>query len=459
MPYPLSPFNENFKIEIILEPSNDEQINEIQVRKRNEVYLSILLKWLCTSPQVTSFRVNTLNYTTNEVQTRIADEIKKLLLKTAIKVQHDLIAPNIEIHSVLPEVILLHNLNKNWLSLETQLKEIVIDVNCAAAVLRGAHIFAPGVLGMESGINKEDKVSIYADLSGKCKKGLLKKYECLQKMFIGNGVVKMVRYELFGENLKPVGIAIEVTDTISHCPNIGEDFLENGSAILQNLPSIVCTHILNPKPGEVVLDMCASPGNKTTHIAALMQNMGTLIAIDKTPSKIQQLKNKCDELQANVHIFQADSTKIMNINETNSIVDILNGPPFHLEIFDRILLDAPCSGLGKRPQLSNNISEKVLRSYVPLQKKLFKNAVGLLKTNGRLVYSTCTITLAENEGMVAWALRTFNCLELIKVEPYLGGEGLEGAGLTELQRTFVQRFGPDQQIDSVGFFIACFIKK
>lgn len=74
-----------------------------------------------------------------------------MLLKKGIKIQNDLIEPNIEIHSILPEVILLHNLDKAWLSLETQLKEVVVDVDCAAAVLRGAHIFAPGVLGMESG--------------------------------------------------------------------------------------------------------------------------------------------------------------------------------------------------------------------------------------------------------------------------------------------------------------------
>lgn len=83
------------------------------------------------------------------------------------------------------------------------------------------------------------------------------------------------------------------------------------------------------------------------------------------------MKQTCDKHKANVHIFQADSTQIIDDQDMN--IDIFNGPPFSIESFDKILLDAPCSGLGKRPQFYNNISEKVLKSYVPLQRKLFQN--------------------------------------------------------------------------------------
>lgn len=68
------------------------------------------------------------------------------------------------------------------------------------------------------------------------------------------------------------GVAVRIKETTSGCPVLGNNCLPKGAALLQNLPSVACVHVLNPKPGDVVLDMCASPGNKTTHIAALMKN-------------------------------------------------------------------------------------------------------------------------------------------------------------------------------------------
>lgn len=75
-----------------------------------------------------------------------------------------------------------------------------------------------------------------------------------------------------------------------------------------------------------------------------------------------------------------------------------------------------------------------------------------------MVYSTCTITLSENEGVVAWALKQFKNLKLEKAVPYLGQNGLIGTGLTDVERSYIQRFGPNNNVDSVGFFIAKFVK-
>ncbi|XP_020920468.1 putative methyltransferase NSUN6 [Sus scrofa] len=87
-------------------------------------------------------------------------------------------------------------------------------------------------------------------------------------------------------------------------------------------------------------------------------------------------------------------------------------PPFLPESFDGILLDAPCSGMGQRPYMACTWTLKEMIPYQPLQRKLFTVAVELLKPGGVLVYSTCTVTLAENEEQVAWALGTFPCLQL-----------------------------------------------
>lgn len=106
-------------------------------------------------------------------------------------------------------------------------KEIIIDVDCACAVLRGANIYAPGIIGMTSGIyiyifcevtfcefsgtKVGDKVSVYADLSGKCKKGLMNFDNSSVKVFIGNGISQMQRYQLFGDDLKPWYVKIQIS--------------------------------------------------------------------------------------------------------------------------------------------------------------------------------------------------------------------------------------------------------
>ncbi|CAH2001790.1 unnamed protein product [Acanthoscelides obtectus] len=310
---------------------------------------------------------------------------------------------------------------------------------------------------MLSGCQIGDLVSIYADVHKKCKKGFQKLFEDEGKLFIGNGIVKMQRYQLFSNNIVQKGIAVEVKETTSGCPSIGDDFLPSGTALLQNLPSIICVACLDPQPGDTVLDMCASPGNKTTHIAELTRNQGTIVAIDKTKNKVKQLKALCEKFGAKVHCFEADSTKIVALSQISDKT-VCDGPPFSPEAFDRILLDAPCSVLGKRPQIVNRLSKKEIRSYVPIQRKLFESAVKLLKPNGTLVYSTCTITLAENEAMVAWALKTFENLKLIKPKITMGSPGWAGV-LADEDRRLVQRFGSECDVDSVGFFFACFVKK
>lgn len=82
----------------------------------------------------------------------------------------------------------------------------------------------------------------------------------------------ILKYGLLLIKLKIRGVAVEITDSLSGCPTLSEINFPLGSVLLQNLPSIVCGHVLNPKPGDFVLDMCAAPGNKTSHLAALMKN-------------------------------------------------------------------------------------------------------------------------------------------------------------------------------------------
>jgi len=132
--------------------------------------------------------------------------------------------------------------------------------------------------------------------------------------------------------------------------------------------------------------------------------------------------------------------------------------------FDRILLDPPCSALGLRPSLrpASAVSIEGLGQHVRYQKLMFARAVEALKPGGVLVYSTCTINPYENEGIVAWALRTFSCLSLSSQEDArVGGPGLECCGLTAEQGSMLQRFEPEGCPDAhhlTGFFVAKFEK-
>lgn len=206
--------------------------------------------------------------------------------------------------------------------------------------------------------------------------------------------------------------------------------------MLQNLPSIICGHVLNPQPNEIVLDMCAAPGNKTTHLAQLMNDTGCVIALDKTPAKWRTLMRTIELFGLKtVHCFDYDSTKVVSDAVGADInTELSFKPPFPSESFDKILLDAPCSCLGMRPMLRNDLTVKMVSSYAVVQRKLFASAVQLLRVGGVLVYSTCTIMVAENEDIVRWALQKYPQLKLVAAEPLLGGPGWPNEGLSDDQR-------------------------
>lgn len=238
-----------------------------------------------------------------------------------------------------------------------------------------------------------------------------------------------LKYILYFFNFS--GIAVQIIATLSNVPSIGDAYLPSGRAMLQNLPSVICARVLNPKRGEKVLDMCAAPANKTTHLAELMKDDGWIVAIDKTPNKLKILEEKIESYEfKSVKCFAYDSTKLLSNDSSDDTIE----PPFPGQFFDKILLDAPCSALGNRPILRNDISPKMLKSYPVVQKKLFKAAFELLKKNGILVYSTCTVTSSENEEIVQWALNKFDGIELISADPLLGGPGWSNVGLSDDQR-------------------------
>ena len=155
---------------------------------------------------------------------------------------------------------------------------------------------------------------------------------------------------------------------------------QEGLVTIQDESSQLVAPYLSPQPGDYVLDMCAAPGSKTTHLAALMHNQGKIDAYDLYEHKIPLIQQQLTRLQVSIVDVKAyDSTKLIELY-----------PPL---TFDKILLDAPCSGLGvlaRKPEIKYHESN-AMDEIIQIQQKLLENAYPLLKNGGNIVYSTCTI--------------------------------------------------------------------
>lgn len=178
------------------------------------------------APKTTTVRINLLRTSTAEAMTYILKAITDMKYLPA--------CPKIEPLNLLPEIILIRNIDEILISTcPLQCKEVIVDTSCAAAVLRGSHIYGPGVLAMQSNTKFGEIVNVFADIEGRCKRGANVRYESSQKYFIGIGQVKMQRFQLFGGNICSKGIAIEMHETISSVPSIGCDYLKDGFGLLQ----------------------------------------------------------------------------------------------------------------------------------------------------------------------------------------------------------------------------------
>ena len=167
------------------------------------------------------------------------------------------------------------------------------------------------------------------------------------------------------------------------------DEFKNGLLTIQDESSQMVARLLNPNSYDYVLDMCCAPGSKTSHLAALMNNQGEIEAYDLYEHKKELVENQMRRLNVqNVHVHIHDSTKLIDC--------------YDRETFDKILLDAPCSGLGvlaRKPEIKYHDSS-IMDELVKIQAKLLENAYLLLKNGGKIVYSTCTINKKENEKQI-----------------------------------------------------------
>ena len=230
-----------------------------------------------------------------------------------------------------------------------------------------------------------------------------------------------------------------------------ESYLK-GELYVQSLSSMIPPLVLNPQPEELILDMTAAPGSKTTQIGCLMKGQGRIVANDNNRPRFFMLK-------ANV-----EGQGIPNVELTLQYGETIGRR--HPERFDRILLDAPCSAEGRfqtrEPKSFGFWKLNKIKEMVRKQKKLLWSACAALRPGGVLVYSTCTFAPEENEGILSWALEKFGSfMELEPVQLSLTNQmpALSRWGKEEFDPAVRKgvRILPTAQMD--GFFIARFRKK
>jgi len=162
----------------------------------------------------------------------------------------------------------------------------------------------------------------------------------------------------------------------------------------------LAAHLLDPKSGEIILDACASPGNKTTHMSELSGCQSKIIALDMSASKVAKITDNADRLKlGNVFAMDASSEYVSAADISEKIKGAGPGP----ELFDKILIDAPCSGLGllrNRIDLKYRFSSADLTAIAPLQYKILANISKMLKKGGTLLYATCTLNTLENAAQI-----------------------------------------------------------
>jgi len=174
-------------------------------------------------------------------------------------------------------------------------------------------------------------------------------------------------------------------------PALAEDRLfQGGMYFIQDESSQLIPHFLSPQPGERVLDVCAAPGGKTTHIAQLMKDRGEIIALELHGPKIKLIGENCRRLGITaVRTLEADATHPLPF------------PPGMT--FDRVLVDAPCTGLGilhRNPEARWRRKPEDITRLSRVQGALLDNVCSRLKSGGTLVYSTCTMNTEENDGVI-----------------------------------------------------------
>ncbi|MHA1859969.1 MAG: methyltransferase domain-containing protein [Candidatus Asgardarchaeia archaeon] len=322
-----------------------------------------------------------------------------------------------EMHDIIEEAILIRVEGPFKVPLVD--KRVIAYKSAAEGVMRGSDLYSTGVREVPDDIDPGDEVNV------------VDKFD----QVVGYGISKISGEIMLrrGSDVK----AVEVIESIYRVPKLRDTTLwKSGYFYTQTIPSMLASYVLDPKPGEKILDMCASPGGKTTHIAQMTKMRAKLLSVDNSNRKVRILKENLRRLgiKRNVRVIKKDARRLPSI--------------LGEEKFDKVLLDPPCSSIGIRPKLFDGTGERSILVSATYQRTLLKSAYKLLKKGGVLLYTTCTMDPAENELNVNFMLEKYN-MELLDQKFKLGSGGLPLVPMSSKMQVFY----PHKHM-SPGFFIA-----
>ncbi len=296
-------------------------------------------------------------------------------------------------------------------------KMVVVDKFAAESVMLGSKLYEPGILRSER-VVPGDEVFM-ADPKGH---------------IVGTGVARFS-----SARRHTTGIAVDTRESVYCLPPVRESRLfQEGKIQEQSLPAMVTSRVLDPQPGDVIVDMCAAPGNKCTHIAQIQGDRGLIYAFEHSPKRLGRMRGEIRRLGIrSIRTAQRDSRYL-----DKDFPDLRA---------DRVLVDPPCTALGVRPKLYEETDSSEVASCSAYQKQFMKTASLIVKSGGTVVYSTCTLPVEENEAVVGYALDELG-LELDRQSPVVGAPGIGGGRFGA-----VQRFDPDL-VEAPGYFIAKFVR-
>jgi len=342
-------------------------------------------------------RANTLKATPEEVMARLAEK--------GFEISHE---------ETIPEAL--------WVPIHgpfevpTHQKKVMVEKFTAESVLQGANVYAPGVVRCRK-LRLGDTVSVIDD----------------EGETLAVGIARMNETQILTFRK---GLAIEVTQAKYKVPSFRETGeFQDGLIYPQSLPAILTSRILDPKPDETILDMTCSPGGKLSHISQLMKNQGRVVAVDRNRQKIDTAMETCARMGcSNVTLFVHDSRYLD--------ADFPSLRP------DKILVDPPCSALGIMPKVYEHTTTSEIEALARYQKQFLGVASKIVKPEGKIVYSVCTLSVQECEENVAHAEEAWN-LSIEEQSPMLGEHGIPIEGKPTER---CQRFHPHK--NDTGYFIA-----